>query len=142
MKRITPLKILGLLSVILGLTVAILTGGYLIILGAYFIGFALLLFLLDWLTKKTKTSKVFWISQAVLSLSYIAFLTFSYLDWNKHNLIVFPNEFQGNGGIVFGIEGYPELPEMKYWVRTIEIPSNGVLITSTKEEELPNKFQF
>lgn len=142
MKRITPLKILGLLSVILGLTVAILTGGYLIILGAYFIGFALLLFLLDWLTKKTKTSKVFWISQAVLSLSYIAFLTFSYLDWNKHNLIIFPNEFQGNGGIVFGIEGYPELPEMKYWVRTIEIPSIGVLITSTKEEELPNKFQF
>jgi Leucine-rich repeat (LRR) protein len=142
MKRITPLKILGFLSIILGLTVAILTGGYLIILGAYFIGFALLLFLLDWLTKKTKTSKALWISQAVLSLSYIAFLTFSYLDWNKHNLIVFPNEFQGDGGIVFGIEGYPELPEMKYWVRTIEIPSNGVLITSTKEEELPNKFQF
>lgn len=142
MKRITPLKILGFLSVILGLTVAILTGGYLIILGAYFIGFALLLFLLDWLTKKTKTSKAFWISQAVLSLSYIAFLTFSYLDWNKHNLIILPVEFQGDGGIVFGIEGYPELPEMEYWVRTIEIPSNGVLITSTKEEELPNKFQF
>lgn len=142
MKRISPLKILGLLSVILGLTVAILTGGYLIILGAYFIGFALLLFLLDWLTKKTKTSEAFWISQAVLSLSYIAFLTFSYLDWNKHNLIVLPSEFQGDGGIVFGIEGYPELPEMEYWVRTIEIPSNGLLITSTKEEELPNKFQF
>lgn len=142
MKRISPLKILGLLSVLLGLTVAILTGGYLIILGAYFIGFALLLFLLDWLTKKTKTSKAYWISQVVLSLSYVAFLTFSYLDWNKHNLIVFPNEFQGDGGIVFGIEGYPELPEMKYWVRTIEIPSSGILITSTKEEELPNKFQF
>lgn len=78
----------------------------------------------------------------MLSLSYVAFLTFSYLDWNKHNLIVFPNEFQGNGGIVFGIEGYPELPEMKYWVRKIEIPSSGILITSTKEEELPNKFKF
>ncbi|MBD8489728.1 hypothetical protein IFO69_13305 [Echinicola sp. CAU 1574] len=142
MKRITPLKILGFLSVILGLTVAILTGGYLIILGTCLIGFALLLFLFDWLIKNTKTSKTFWILQAVLSLSYIAFLTFSYLDWNKHNLIVFPNEFQGDGGIVFGIEGYPELPEMKYWVRTIEIPSNGVLITSTKEEELPNNFQF
>lgn len=142
MKRISPLKILGLLSVLLGLTVAILTGGYLIILGAYFIGFALLLFLLDWLTKKTKSSKAYWISQVVLSLLYVAFLTFSYLDWNKHNLIVFPNEFQGDGGIVFGIEGYPELPEMKYWVRTIEIPLSGILITSTKEEELPNKFQF
>lgn len=142
MKRITPLKILGILSVLLGLTVAILTGGYLIILGAYFIGFALLLFLLDWLTKKTKTRKAYWVSQVVLSVAYVAFLTFSYLDWNKHNLFVFPNEFQGDGGIVFGIEGYPELPEMKYWVRTIEIPSNGILITSTKEEELPNKFQF
>lgn len=142
MKRITPLKILGILSVLLGLTVAILTGGYLIILGAYFIGFALLLFLLDWLTKKTKPRKAYWVSQVVLSVAYVAFLTFSYLDWNKHNLIVFPNEFQGDGGIVFGIKGYPELPEMKYWVRTIEIPSNGVLITSTKEEELPNKFQF
>ncbi|HPF11199.1 MAG TPA: hypothetical protein PLP62_07090 [Flavobacteriaceae bacterium] len=142
MKRFSPLKILGLLSVLLGLTIAILTGGYLIILGAYFIGFALLLFLLDWLTKKTKTRKTYWFSQVTLSVGYVAFLTFSYLDWNKHNLIVFPNEFQGDGGIVFGIEGYPELPEMKYWVRTIEIPSNGVLITSTKEEELPNKFQF
>lgn len=142
MKRITPLKILGILSVLLGLTVAILTGGYLIILGAYFIGFALLLFLFDWLTKKTKTRKAYWISQIALSVAYVAFLTLSYLDWNKHNLIVFPNEFQGDGGIVFGIEGYPELPEMKYWIKTIEIPSNGVLITSTKEEELPNKFQF
>ena len=80
--------------------------------------------------------------QIVLSVGYFAFLTFSYLDWNKHNLIVFTNEFQGDGGIVFGIEGYPELPKMKYWVRTIEIPSNGILITSTKEEDLPNKFQF
>ncbi|MFK7949525.1 MAG: hypothetical protein AB8G11_18175, partial [Saprospiraceae bacterium] len=62
MKRITPLKILGILSVLLGLTVAILTGGYLVILGAYFIGFALLLFLLDWLTKKTKIKKAYWIS--------------------------------------------------------------------------------
>jgi hypothetical protein len=142
LKRISPLKILGLLSVLLGLTVAILTGGYLIILGAYFIGFALLLFLLDWLTKKIKTRKAYWVSQVVLSVAYVTFLTISYLDWNKHNLIVFPNEFQGDGGIVFGIEGYPELPEMKYWVRTIEIPSSGILITSTKEEELPNKFQF
>lgn len=142
MKRISQLKILGLLSVLLGLTVAIQTGGYLIILGAYFIGFALLLFLLDWLTKKTKTRKAYWVSQVVLSVIYLAFLTFSYLDWNKHNQIIFPNDFQGDGGIIFGIEGYPELPEMKYWVRTIEIPSSGILITSTKEEELPNKFQF
>lgn len=142
MKRISPLKILGLLSVLLGLTGAILTGGYLIILGAYFIVFALLLFLLDWLTKKTKTKKAYWISQVSLSVTYLVFLTFAYLDWNKHNLIVIPNDFQGDGGIVFGIEGYPELPKMKYWKRTIEIPSNGILMTSTKEEELPNKFQF
>lgn len=142
MKRITPLKILGFLSILLGLTGAILTGGYLIMLGAYFIGFALLLFLLDSLTKKTKTRKAYLVSQAVLSVAYIAFLTFSYLDWSKYTLIVFPNDFEGYGGIVFGIEGYPELPEMKYWERTIEIPSNGVLITSTKEEELPNKLQF
>lgn len=142
MKRLSPLKILGFLSVLLGLTVAILTGGYLIILGAYFIGLALLLFLLDWLTKKTKTKKIYWTLQTALSLAYVAFLTFSYLDWSKHNLIVLPTDFQGDGGIVFGIEGYPELPEMEYWKRTIEIPSNGVLITSTKEEELPNKLQF
>lgn len=142
MKRISPLKILGFLSALIGLTVAILTSGYLIVLGAYFIGFALLLFLLDWLTKKTKTENAYWISQLVLSITYVAFLTFSYLDWNKHNLIVFPNNFQGSGGIVFGIEGSPELPQMSFWKRTIEFPSNGVLITSTKEEELPNKFEF
>ena len=141
LKRTSPLKILGVLTFLLGLT-ALLTGGYFIILGAYFIGVALLLLLLNWLTKKVNTRRSYWVSQVVLSVAYVAILTFSYLDWNKHNLIVLPIDFQGDGGIIFGIEGYPELPQMKYWVKTIEIPSNGVLITSTKEEELPHKFQF
>lgn len=142
MKRISPLKVLGFLSILLGLALAILTGGYLIVLGACFIGFALLLFLLDWLTRKAKTKKAYWVSQVVLSVIYVTLLTLSYLDWSKHNLIIFPSDFQGDGGIVFGIEGYPELPKMKYWKRTIAIPSNGILITSTKEEELFNSFRF
>lgn len=142
MNNYSPLKILGILSILLGLSVSILTSGYLIFLGLFFVGFALILFLFDWFTKKSKSRNVYWIFQGILSIFYIGFLIFSYLDWHKHNLIVFPTDFKGEGGIIFGFEGYPEIPKMKFWKRTIEIPANGILITSTKEEELPNKFQF
>lgn len=142
MKTISLIKTLGFLSILAGLIVSIFTGGYLIFLAIYFIGLALILFLLDWLTKKAKSRKIFVILQLVVSAAYILFLVFSYLDWNKQNLIVFPTNFKGDGGIVFGIEGQPEIPKMRYWKRTIEIPNNGILVTSTQEEELPNKFQF
>ncbi|MFX4721732.1 hypothetical protein ABTB22_20120, partial [Acinetobacter baumannii] len=40
------------------------------------------------------------------------------------------------------IEGYPELPETKFWKKTINIPENGIIITSTKAENVPNTVRF
>lgn len=119
-----------------------MTGGYLVILGGYFIGFALILFLINWLTKKVDRKPVYHSLQYLFSISYLLFLTLSYLDWNKHLLIIIPKDFQGESGIIFGINGYPELPEMKYWEQKIVLPENGVLITSTPKESIPNRFQF
>ncbi len=119
-----------------------MTGGYLVILGGYFIAFALVLFLINWLTKKIERKSVYHSLQYLFSISYLLFLTLSYLDWNKHLLIIIPKNIQGEVGIVFGISGYPELPEMKYWKQKILLPENGVLITSTPKEDVPNKYRF
>lgn len=117
-----------------------LMGGYFIFIAIYFVGFALLLFLLDWLTKKSK--KQYWPLQILISSMYILFLAFSVFNWLKYTLIVFPTNFKGDGGIVYGIESYPELPKMKFGKRTIEIPPSGILITSSKFEDLPNSFRL
>ena len=45
--------------------------------------------------------KIYWLTQTIISILYLAFLTFSYLDWSKYNLIVFPTHFQGESGIDF-----------------------------------------
>lgn len=64
------------------------------------------------------------------------------MEWQEHNYIVFPKEYKGQAGIIFGIEGYPELPKTKFWKKTINIPKNGIIITSTKVEEIPSRIQF
>lgn len=63
------------------------------------------------------------------------------MKWQEHNLIIFPKDFHGQAGIIFGIEGSPKLPETKFWKRTIHIPDNGILMTSTEEEEVVNRIQ-
>lgn len=64
------------------------------------------------------------------------------MKWQEHNAIIFPKDFQGQAGIIFGIEGYPELPQTRFWKKIIYIPEDGIIITSTKEEELPQTIMF
>ena len=145
MKRIlsTPLKICGFLTILLGIAVAVLTLGYLVLLGLYFIGIGLLLYLIDFALKRIIGSKkVFRISQISLTIIYLLFSTWTYLKWQEHNQITFPKDFNGEAGIIFGIDNYPELPETKFWTKKITIPTNGILITSTKIEEIPNRLQL
>lgn len=145
MKRIlsTPLKICGFLTILLGIAVAILTLGYLIILGLYFIGIGLLLYLIDFILKRNISNKqIFKISQISLTIVYLLFSAWTYLKWQEHNQITFPQEFSGEAGIIFGIENYPQLPETEFWTKKIIIPKSGILITSTKVEEIPNRLQF
>lgn len=145
MRRIlsTPLKICGFLTILLGIAVAILTLGYLVILGLYFIGIGLILYLIDFILKRNVSNKqIFKISQISLTIIYLLFSGWTYLKWREHNEITFPKEFSGEAGIIFGIENYPKLPETEFWTKKITIPKNGILITSTKIEEIPNRLQF
>ena len=141
MKQLSPLKITGFISTLVGLFY-ILGIGYLFFVGLALVGSGIVLFLMDWLSKKAKSKRVYWLIQFFISSPFLVYITHLHLEGYKHNLIVFPDDFKGESGLIFGIEGYPELPGMKSWKRTIEIPESGVLITSTLKEHLPNGFKF
>jgi hypothetical protein len=139
----SPLKILGLLTILLGLITAITTYGYLIVLGLILVSVGLLVYVIDFLFNKfQKSKKSFWTLQSVLSVAYLLFAFITYMKWQEHNYIVFPKGFKGEVGIIFGIEGYPELPETKFWKKTINIPDNGLIITSTKTEDITSRIQW
>lgn len=139
----SPLKILGLLTILLGLTTGILTYGYLLVLGLIFIGTGLLLYAIDFLARRNLKNRIhFRTVQLFFSIAYLIFAFVTYMRWQEHNYIVFQNDFKGDAGIVFGIEGYPELPQTSFWKKTINVPSNGLIITSTKVEDIPNKVVF
>lgn len=145
MKRIlsTPLKICGFITILIGIAVAILTLGYLAVLGLYFVGIGLFLYLIDFALKRyVVNNKAFRISQISLTVIYLLFSTWTYLKWQEHNQITFPKEFSGEAGIIFGIDNYPQLPETIFWSKKITIPENGVLITSTRIEDIPSRLQF
>jgi hypothetical protein len=145
MKQLTnsPLKILGVLTILLGLTLAILTFGYLIVLGLIIIGVGLFVYLIEYFIRRfLKKKRAFWITQSIFIGAYLILAFVTYMKWQEHNAIVFPKDFKGQAGIIFGIEGYPELPETKFWKKTINLPENGLIITSTKAEDIPNTVRF
>jgi len=145
MKKIvnSPLRILGLLTILIGLLTAILTYGYLIVLGLIFIGVGLLVYVIDYLTFKFLINKrAFWVSQVAMSILYVMLAFVTYMKWREHNYIIFPTQFKGQAGIIFGIEGYPELPKTKFWKKIINIPDDGILITSTKVEDIPHSVRY
>lgn len=85
---------------------------------------------------------MFWWTQYTLAIHYLCLCFWMYMKQGEHNAIIFPDNYKGQAGIIFGIKGYPPLKETKYWKKTIEIPENGILITSTKEEEIPNTVRY
>lgn len=144
MKRIvnSPLKILGLLTIIFGL-LGVLTFSYFFFVGIYLVGIGILVYLIDFLALKLlKDKKIYWTTQSILTTAYLILAFVTYMKWQEHNYIIFPKDFKGQAGIVFGIEEYPELPKTKFWKKTIKIPKNGIIITSTKVEDIPNTIRF
>lgn len=77
-----------------------------------------------------------------MTASYLILAFLTYMKWQGHNYIIFPKDFKGQAGIVFGIEGYPELPKTRFWKKTINLPENGIIVTSTKLEDIPNTIRF
>src|SRR5690606_18802660 len=121
----------------------VLTFSYFFFLGIYLVGIGLIIFLMDFLALKLpKNKKTYWTTQYVLATTYIIIVFVTYMKWQEHNYLIFPKDFKGQAGIIFGIEGYPELPKTKFWKKTINIPKDGIIITSTKVEDIPNRIQF
>ena len=144
-KRIfnSALRTLGFLTILFAIAVTVLTGGYGLFLGLYVLGVGILIYIIDFLvTRFIKDRKVFWRAPLVLTITYLLFCIWVYMMWQEHNAIIFPDNFKGQAGIIFGIEGYPPLPETKFWKKTIEFPDNGIIITSTKQEEIPNTIRY
>jgi hypothetical protein len=138
----SALKTLGFLTILISIPISILFGGWAIFLVLYIIGVGLLLYIVDFVTNYLiKGRKVFWRVQFTLATTYLLLCIWTYMEWQKHNAIIFPKGFHGQAGIVFGVERYPELPKTRFWKRTIQIPENGIIMTSTREEEMVNRIQ-
>lgn len=144
MKKIfnTPLKAVGFLTILIAVA-SFVIGGYFIFLGLYILGLGLIIYLVNFsVSRFIKTRKVFWWTQFTLTTLYLFFCFWMYMKQGEHNAIIFPDNYKGQAGIIFGIEGYPPLKETKFWKKTIEMPDNGILITSTKQEEIPNTVRY
>lgn len=138
----TPLKILGFITILLGLflTILFLAFG---LLGPITVVVGLFLYLFDAILRRFAASaQKFRTAQTVFSILYLSFCVWSFLKITEHNSITFPADYQGEAGIIFGVKGFPPLPETSFGRRTIDIPENGIIITSTKIEEVPRSVRF
>jgi len=132
--NITPLKALAILAICLGLAIIYLTGGFGLGIGILMMISSILLYLINYFASKTKHFKLI---QMGVSAVYIFTVSYCALKWQEHTTFIFSKASRGAAGIVFGIQGYPELPPAFLWTKTVIIPDSGIVITSTKEEEMP-----
>ena len=95
------------------------------------------IYIIDSLIKvHIKSRFSYWTLQVLVSL-VIVFANFLYYSsTNAHTNIVFSDENK-EAVIIFGIKNYPPLPPTYFWVKTIIIPANGILVTSSLENDLP-----
>jgi hypothetical protein len=135
MKRLfnTPLKFLALVAICLGFAIIYFFGQF--VLGVLFMASSLLLYLINYFTFKTKHTKIL---QIGVFLAYTLAVTYYALKWQEHTTFIFSKASKGAVGIVFGIQGYPALPPTRFFSKTLIMPDSGIIITSTKEEEMPN----
>ncbi|MDW3195266.1 MAG: leucine-rich repeat domain-containing protein [Cytophagales bacterium] len=143
MKKIfkTPLRTSATLTFILGV-IACLTL-YLLFLGVYILAVGIILFLIDYgiskiTWKKSLIKSIQWTLTSVYAICVFIF----FMEWQEHNEVIFPQDYSGQTGIIFGLEGYPELNKTIFWKKKIQIPDSGVILTSTRVEDIPNSIRF
>ena len=132
--NITPLKALSVLAICLGLAIIYFTGGFGLGIGILMMISSILLYLISYFASKTKHFKIIEIGVSVV---YIFTVSYYVLKLQEHTTFIFSKASKGAVGIVFGIQGYPALPPTFLWTKTLTIPNSGIVITSTKEEDMP-----
>lgn len=131
------------MTILLAAASFVIFGGYFIFLGLYVLAIGVILYLIDFIvTRFIRNPKIYRATQITLAVSYLLFCFWVYIKQGEHNAIIFPDNYKGQAGIIFGIKGYPALEETKFWKKTIQIPDNGILITSTKQEQIPNTIRY
>ncbi|RZA03894.1 MAG: leucine-rich repeat domain-containing protein [Sphingobacteriaceae bacterium] len=134
------LKVAGFITIVCAIWITILTGGYLIVLGMMMLFIGVFLYLIDFIINLVN-KKYYKISQISLFILYLLALGWYYMDWQSHTNITFQTNSRCSA-IVFGIEGYPELPKTFFWTKNINLPLNNILITSTKASDMPRWVRY
>jgi hypothetical protein len=137
----TPLKILAFIAICVAIAVVLFTGGWGIGIGLLILISALLLYVINYIASKTEYGKTIQIGVTVV---YVLTGFCYVMKWQEHTTYIFSKIPKEAVGVVFGIEGYPALPATFLWAKAIRMPNSGVIITSTKEEDMPawQRYQF
>ena len=99
---------------------------------------ALGLYLIDsFFPKKRVGGKAYWTIQIIAVLLVFGGVYLIILKQAAKTIFVIPESAKNEVVILFGIEGYPALPKANFWKKTIEIPENGLLVTTSMIDELP-----
>jgi len=134
----SPIKLIAFLLILWGTYILIYLIGYIHYesLFIWFISGGISLYLIELFFSKEKVKKKkYWTVQLIaMTLVGLIFLL-AYLDSTAKTdfIINNKNEFI----IVYEMDGYPPLPSTLFWRKTIHIPDNGILITSSSVMELP-----
>ena len=110
--------------------------------GLGIIGIGFIILLLSFFLIKKVSNYQYWTIQIIFSVLLLIGFSLFQRYISGHTKLEFENEFNGRGGIIFGIAEYPELPDDFLWRRHIKIPKSGVIITSTPMEELRYKYEL
>ncbi|HZG70906.1 MAG TPA: leucine-rich repeat domain-containing protein [Chondromyces sp.] len=144
MKRFigTPIKAIAFITLLAGIF-SFFVSLWLLFFGLSLLGIGGFLYLIDVIIfRKARSRRKMLFIEVPFTVAYIITWFFAIMAWQAHSDIIFPQNFKGEAGIIFGIEGYPPLPKSRFWKKEIRLPEDGILITSTKQEDLPHWFKF
>ena len=137
LKKITPFLILSIASIIYAIVIVIkerdLSWGIFVVVGLFVIG--ILLFGIDFGLKKwLKNYKKISLTELALALLVVVIYVYKF---NRTKTLIIPTEFDKSYvTIIYGVENSKDLSiSALTWNKKIEIPKNGILLTSSDFNE-------
>jgi hypothetical protein len=131
---LNPLTLTGFLFVLIAF-LSVSFSLYFIYLAAFFLATGILAIWLSWPIRVYAKGKMYVILQYGISMLILGGWGLSYLSWTATTVFTLPKNHPDSILLVYGIEDYPDLPTAFFWRRTIEVPENGIIVTSDKEPE-------
>lgn len=134
----SPIKLLALALILWGTLTLVYLIGWIHYENVFIwpISGGILLYLIEYvLVRKKIRKKVYWAFQSVTLLASGLILLFAFLQSTAKTDFITPNKDEFI--IVYEVEDYPPLPRTIFWRKQIQIPENGILMTSSSVLELP-----